>query len=178
MKKNLLVYLYGATIILQGVFLLFSKHFTFNATKYILGIAVIIGAILALVTAFARQRKQVQFAYHEMHALAMFVYGISVLVFANTVEVLSYLTAFLLFFYAFSEVIFCNWLFNLGNKVKLKILFIRVVLGIMVGIGTIVLMNYYTVNKSIVMGGYGILFAIIGLNILLYQPIMKVLNEP
>jgi hypothetical protein len=34
-------------------------------------------------------------------------------------------------------------------------------------------MTYYAINKEMVMQGYGILFAIIGLNILLYVPIMK-----
>jgi uncharacterized membrane protein HdeD (DUF308 family) len=179
MKNNFLVYLYGTIIILEGVFLLFSKHFTFNTTKYTLGIALIIGAMLALVTAFTRQRKQVQFAYHEMHAIAMLVYGISVLLFADTIEILSYLTAFSFFFYTFSEILFCNWLFNLGNIVKFKILFIRVFLGLIVGIGAIVLMQYYTLDKTIVMESYGILFAVIGLNLLLYQPVIKTseLNE-
>jgi uncharacterized membrane protein HdeD (DUF308 family) len=173
MNKSLFVSFYGAIIIVESVFLLFSKFFTFNTTKYILGIALLIGAILAIVTALYRKRKQVQFAYHEMHALAMFVYGISVLLFASTIEILSYLTAFLLFFYAFSEIIFCSWLFHLKNRVKFNILFIRVFLGLMVGIGTIVVMTYYAINKEMVMQGYGILFAIIGLNILLYVPIMK-----
>jgi uncharacterized membrane protein HdeD (DUF308 family) len=179
MKKNLIVYLYGAIIILEGIFLLFSKYFTFNTTKYTLGIALVIGAMLALVTAFTYQRKQVQFAYHEMHALTILVYGISVLLFATTIEILIYLTAFLITFYAFSEIIFGLWLFNLKNKVKINILFIRLFLGLMVGIGTIILMKYYSLNKTIVMEGYGILFVIIGVSLLLYQPIMKTkaLNE-
>ena len=173
MKKNIFIYLYGAIIIMEGVFLLFSKHFTFNTIKYSLGIALIMGAFLALVSTFSSQRKQVQLAYHEMHALAMFVYGLSVLLFANTIDILSYLSAFLFFFYAFSEIIFCNWLFNLGEKVKFKIFFIRVSLGLMVGIGTLIIMKYYILNKTEVMQGFGILFAIIGINIFLSEPIMK-----
>jgi len=173
MKQNVLLYIYGAIIVLEGVFLLFSKNFTFSVTRYTLGIALVIGAVLALATAFSSQRKQVQFAYHEMHALSMFVYGISVLLFASSIEILGYLTAFLLFFYAFSEVIFCSWIFNLLNSVEVKILLIRVFLALVVGIGTVVLMNYDTVNEKLFIEGYGILFGIMGINTLLYHPIMK-----
>jgi|UPI00047A274B hypothetical protein len=68
---------------------------------------------------------------------------------------------------------FCNWLFNLENKVQFKILFIRLFLGLTVGIGTVVLMNYFILDKTIVMEGYGILLAAIDFNVLLYVPIMK-----
>jgi len=179
MKRNLFLYLYGAIIIFEGVFLVFSNHFTFHTTKYTLGIILITGAIIALMTAFTSQRKQVEFAYHEVHALAMFVYGVSVLLFVNDLDILSYLTAFLLFFYSISEIIFCSWLFNLANKVKFQILLIRVILGLAVGIGTVVFMNYFAINKTMVMQGFGILVAIIGINVMLYIPIMttKTINE-
>lgn len=172
-KKRFLVHLYGAVIILQGVFLLLSAYTTFSTTRYIVGIASIAGATFALITAYLRQKKQAQFAYHEMHALTMFVYGVSVLVFADTVEMLSCMTAFLLFFYAISEIAFCNWLFNLESTVKYKILFVRIFLGLLVGVGTIVLLNYDTISETIGVQGYGILFALIGVNVLLYEPIIK-----
>jgi uncharacterized membrane protein HdeD (DUF308 family) len=79
MKKNLPIYLYGSITILAGAFLLFSGNYTFQIIKITLGVSWIVGAIFAFISAFSRQRKQVQFAYHEMHALAMLVYGISLL---------------------------------------------------------------------------------------------------
>lgn len=172
MKNIFFIYIYGAIIILEGVFLLFSKNFTFNTTKYALGIGLIIGAILAITTAFTSQRKKVKLVYHEIHALAMFIYGISILLFANNVAIFTEITALFLLFYAFSEIIFCNLLFNLENKVKFNILFIRIFLGLVVGVGTIFSMSYSAIDKAIVMQGYGILFGIIGFNTLIYEPIM------
>lgn len=136
MKKYLPIYLYGLIIILVGIFLLVSENITFNLVKYGLGISLILVSIFAFITAFSRQRKQVQFAYHEKHALAMSVYGIVVLLFCNSFERLESVTAFLFIFYAFSEIIFCNWLFNLEQKVVFKILAIRALLGLAIGIGT------------------------------------------
>jgi uncharacterized membrane protein HdeD (DUF308 family) len=169
MKKYIPIYLYGTIIILQGIFLLFSKDSSFHLIKYSLGISLIFGAVIAFISAFSRKRRQVQFAYHEMHAIAMLVYGLSVLFFSRTLADLTYITAFLLIFYAFSEVIFCNWIYNLGQKVLFKIVLVRVFLGFIVGMGALVAMNLEDIQFEIL----GILFIMVGINIILYVPIMK-----
>lgn len=170
MKKYFPIYLYGAIIILEGIFLLFVKNNDFNFIQSSTGILLTIAAIVAFVAAFSHKRKQVQFAYHEMHALAMLVYGISVLLFCNNIESFISYSAFLFIFYMFSEIILCSWLFNLGQKVEYTIIIIRVILGLVVGIGTIVIMNLTTFQLE----GFGILFILVGLNLVLYVPVMKV----
>lgn len=169
MKKHLPIYLYGSIIILMGVFLLFLENSSFHITKITLGISLIVGAIFAFITAFSRQRQQVQFAYHEMHALAMLVYGISLILLCNSIEKLIAFTAFLFIFYAFSEIIFCNWLFNLAQKVVFRIIAIRALLGLTIGIGTVVAMNYTEFTIQI----FGAMFILVGINIILYVPVMK-----
>lgn len=169
MKKHIFLYLYGIIIILVGIFLFFSKNIPFKTTNLIMGITLTVGAILAFMTALSRQKKHVQFAYHEMHALAMLVYGVSVLVFCDTFEKLISFTAFLLIFYSFSELIFCNWLFELKQKVIYKIIIIRLLLGFGIGIGTIVAMNFSDITLEV----FGVLFIIVGINIIFYVPIMK-----
>jgi hypothetical protein len=169
MKNYLPIYSYGTIIILVGGFLLFSKNSPFSMIQLTTGIFLIIGAVLAYISSFSRQRKHVQFAYHEMHALAMLVYGISILLFCHNLEMLISFTAFLLIFYSFSEIIFCNWLFNLGRKVLFKIIIIRLLLGLVIGIGTIVAMNF----PEVTLQGFGILFISVGINITLYVPVLK-----
>lgn len=169
MKKYIPIYLYGSIIILAGIFLFFSENITFNVIKFTLGITLIVGTIFAVITAFSRQRKQVQFAYHEMHALAMLTYGVYVLLLCNSLEELIWVTAFLLFFYAFSEIIFCSWLFNLAQKVLFKIVAIRALVGFTIGVGTVLAMNYTKFNLQL----FGALFILVGINILFYVPVMK-----
>jgi len=170
MKKHLPIYLYGTIIILAGAFLLFSANNSFPIIKLTLGIGLTAGAIFAFVAAFMRQRQQVQFAYHEMHALAMLAYGITLVLFCNSLEQLIEFTAFLFIFYAFSEIIFCNWLFNLKQKVVIKIVAVRALLGLVIGIGTIVAMNYpdFTLRQ------FGVLFILVGINVICYVPVMRV----
>jgi uncharacterized membrane protein HdeD (DUF308 family) len=169
MKKYLPIYIYGTLIILEGIFLLFSYYVEFTAIRYPLGTMVTAAGIFAFLAAFSRERKQVQFAYHEMHAIAMLVYGVSVLGFGDTYEKITSFTAFLLIFYAFSEIIFCNWLFNLKQKVVMNIVISRAVIGLVTGIGTVVAMYPSKFSLEI----FGVLFILVGINIILYIPVMR-----
>jgi uncharacterized membrane protein HdeD (DUF308 family) len=169
MKKNIPIYLYGSIIILVGLFLLFSKTTPVLTIKTTIGVSLIVGAIFAFFTAFNRVRQQVQFNYHEMHALAMMVYGLSLLLLCNSYERLIAFTSFLFLFYAFSEIIFCNWLFNLGQKISFRIIALRAFLGLAIGLGTVVAINHTELTIQV----FGILFILVGTNIIFYIPVMK-----
>jgi uncharacterized membrane protein HdeD (DUF308 family) len=169
MNKQLSIYLYGIIIILAGLFQLFSKDSSFNSIRMTLGITFTVGAAFAFITAFMRKKRHVQFAYHELHAITMLVYGISILLICNTFKDLQLLTAFLLVFYSFSEIIFCIWLFDLKQKAIYKIIAVRFLLGLLIGIGTVVAINFTDITFEV----FGLLFIMIGINIVLYAPIMK-----
>jgi uncharacterized membrane protein HdeD (DUF308 family) len=169
MNKYLSISLYGYTLMISGVVLFFTENSNFEQTKTIIGIGLIIGALLAIISAFSSQRKQVQFAYHEMHALTMLVYSVTILVFVNSLENLISLSTFLFVFYTFSEIIFCNWLFNLTKNINYKVLIVRLLIAVIVGFGSIITIFYPNWTFEI----FGLLFILIGLNIMLYIPIMK-----
>ena len=169
MKKQLPIYLYGAISILVGIFLLFSADRSFNNIKLTLGISLTIGALFSFISAWSSRKSNVEFAYHEMHALAMIVYGAYILFFCKSLEMLTSLTAFLFFFYAFSEIIFCNRVFELASRVINKIVIVRLLLALAIGVGTMLAMN----ASEITLEGFGILFVLVGINIILYAPVMK-----
>jgi hypothetical protein len=169
MKRHIPIYLYGAVIIIEGIFLLVSNDILFDSIKLAIGIPLTVAAILAFVAAIPMPKKQVQSAYHTLHALIMLGYGISVLFFCKTYEMLLFMTSLLFIFYSFSEIIFCGWLFNMGNKIVTKIIAIRLLLGLAIGLGTVILMYYPTFRIE----GYGILFIVIGINFMLYAPVMN-----
>jgi hypothetical protein len=157
----------------EGAVLLLADESHFETLKLTLGIGLTLGSILALLTAFSRQRKPVQFAYHEIHAFTMLVYGLYTLIFCKSLENLTNVTAFLSLFYAFKEIIFCNWLFNIGQKVLFKILLFRLALGLLTGLGTFIALYYQYMNIEWTMKGFGIIFMFIGLNVVLYVPLIK-----
>jgi uncharacterized membrane protein HdeD (DUF308 family) len=169
MKKYLTIYLYGAVIVLGGLFLLFSGRMSIMTMRLVLGIVLTLAAGIAFVAAFFRRKQQVQLAYHELHALALLIYGVLILFFANSFEHLISITSFLFFFYALSEIIFSNWIFNGGKKVNYRVVFVRVLLGLVIGFGTVTGMNFTEYTREI----FGVLFVIIGINIVFYVPVLK-----
>lgn len=171
--KKIPLFLCGVVLIYAGLFLFFLVYFIFHNVKLILDIMLIIGAIVAFYRALSRQRKQVELSYHEIRAFAALAYGILVLVFINTLKILFYFLSFLTFFYAFSKIIFCTWLLNLGQKMVYKITFVPIILGLIISIGTILMMYHNTISDKIAIKGFGELFTIIGVNILLYTLMMR-----
>jgi hypothetical protein len=172
MKKHVPIYFYSTIIIGVGIFLLNAENSTIAFAKMVLGLSLITGSIFAFITAYSRENKQVQFTYHQMHAFAMLVYGVSILLVGNNKGNLISLTAFLCFFYAFSEIIFSNWLFNLAQKKVRKIVLTRVFLGLFIGIGTVFALNFTQQSLAI----FGFLFILIGVNCLFYIPVMKTIE--
>lgn len=169
MNQRLSIILYGSILILAGVFLLISTFLSFDTLRLVLGICLTLGAIFSFISAFGSRKNKASFAYHEIHALAFLGYSVSSFLFSDSLETLIPITAFLFIFYSFSEIIFCLRLYDLQSKILIKIVIIRSVLALAVGIGTIVALNFseYTLE------GFGILFIIVGINIALYVPIIK-----
>ena len=170
MNKHLPIYLYGTILVFVGFFLIFSERLPFQIIRITLGISSIVGAVFAFISALARNRQQVAFSYHEMHALAMLVFGISILLFCDTFEKIVPFTAFLFLFYAVSELIFSNWLFNLKQKIVFSVLATRVILGLLIGIGTVIALSYAKVTIQL----FGVMFILVGINVIMYVQVMKV----
>lgn len=163
------LYVYGGITIAAGLVLGFLNSAPFTTLKLTLGFTLVAGAIFAFATGFQSRRSEVKFAYHELHALAMMVYGVSIMLFCDSIESLLFFTAFLFLFYALSEIILSSWLFNMGKKVSLKVLALRVVLGVFLGLGTVIAMN----DTSVAIEVFSVLFALAGINVLLYVPSIK-----
>jgi len=169
MKNYFAIYTYGAIIILAGLFLLFSENSAFSVVRLTAGIALTIGALFAFLSAMSRMKKQVQFAYHEMHSMAILAYGLSLVLFCSNFEQFMSFTTFLFIFYAVSEITFCTWLFNLKQRTVHKIVIIRLLLGLVIGLGTVVTMNF----TDHVLFIFGTFFILSGINIMLYVPVIK-----
>ena len=76
MKNYFTIYLYGFILFAVGIFIINSEYLALARIRTTLGVSLSIGAILAFSSAYQKPKKQVQVAYHEIHAIAMLVYGI------------------------------------------------------------------------------------------------------
>jgi uncharacterized membrane protein HdeD (DUF308 family) len=169
MNKLIPIYIYGIVIILQGIFILLFQQLDFQFIKWVIGVSSVLAALLALIAAFYRREKQVQLAYHELHSLMLLIYGIVLLYFCNSLDRLIFTTILLFLFYSVSEIVFCNWLFNLSSKLGFKVLFVRLIIGLFTGMGAVWALALSEQPMLIL----GALFMLVGVNIVMYVPIVK-----
>ncbi len=165
--------MHGLLIVASGILTIVFQNESYTFIKYMLFGSLLISAIFGFIAMAKRTKQQVQFAYHELHTLTIVIYAFALLLFGNSFERLTYFTAFLFIFYAFSEIIFCFWLLNIHGRVNLKTLITRFLLGLICGLGTVTVLSYPEWKENLKLIGYGVIFIIIGINIILHKPIMK-----
>ncbi len=170
MKKYLPVGIYGLLIVCAGIFLIVSKNYNADTTRLSVSSFLISAAVLAFLPTLLKYKEDVQVKYHALHAFAMMFTGLGILFFAHTAGGFIAWLSFLLFYYAVSELIFCNWLFNLREKIDLRVLTIRIAIAFVVGFGTVVSLS----RPSGTLVLFGALLIIVGLNLVFYHAIMKI----
>jgi uncharacterized membrane protein HdeD (DUF308 family) len=173
LERQISLYIYGLIIILMGIFFMFSEQFSIKEITIIIGILAVTGAFFAFLTALSNPKKRIELAYHEIHAFSMIIYGGYIIFFSSTLDSLIGSTVFLFIFYMFSEIAFCISIFNKGQKVLYKIMVIRLVLGLFAGIAAVRILNFESIYDVSVLIAIGIIFIVLGTNILIYVPILK-----
>lgn len=177
-RKEISLLLNGSFILLTGLMLLFLQNASLEWVKYTVAGLMLTAAFFALITAMNRNKQNVQFAYHEMHALSIFVYAVAVLFFCPSFSRFNYFTSSLLLFYTFSEITFAFWLFNLKKDINPGVVIVRLALGLLVGVGPVILLAHTASTNEVKLMSIGVFFILIGVNILLYKPVMKAFQIP
>lgn len=178
MNKQQTLYLYGFLVILTGILIIGLRAESIHLLKCVMACCLIPAALLAFGTALKSKNSRVQFAYHELHALALVVYAGLMLTYCEDFECFIYLTTFFFVFYTFSEMVFAAWLFNLNPVLVYQIALTRILFGFVIGIGAIAILYHPDLTQSERLMGYGIIFIILGINILFYKRVMKTFDLP
>jgi hypothetical protein len=173
MNKKLFLYLQGSLLLLAGIMLVFLQNQPYDSVNSLLLICLIPSAFFGLIAAIKSFRLKIQFFYQEIHTLSLTVFAITLFLFARDFEWLNDITTFFIMFYTFSEITFCNWLFNLPDRIDSKILIVRISLALFCGIGAVVIYSYSAINQNLKLVGFGVIFIAIGINILLFKPVIK-----
>lgn len=168
-KEIVPVYLYSYAIMFAGLSLAFITETNFHWIKPIVGILTLIGSAIAFFTAISRHKRRVEFVYHEIHALSFLIFGNSLLFLCDNMKDLSLIISYLLFIYAFSEIVFCNLLYNLGQRAVIRTVGIRLTIAIIVGVGAVAAISFRESSFLI----FAFLLVLIGVNVIFYVPILK-----
>jgi hypothetical protein len=172
MPRKLSLFLSGMFIIIPGLLLIVLHPAPFETIRFTLIAALVPATILGILTSIKRYREHVQFVYQEIHTIGLLIYVIAIAAFCYSFENLNKYSIFLFMFYAVSEIIFCSLLFNLKGKVIINSLIIRIALSFIIGIGATIIVSTQEILQTTKLIGFGVVFALMGINALLYQPIM------
>jgi hypothetical protein len=172
MSRKISLFLSGMFILIPGILLIVLHPAPFETIRYVLIASLVPATILGILTAIKRYREHLQFVYQEVHTIGLLVYVLAIITFCYSFENLNKYSVFLFMYYAVSEIIFCSLLFNLKGKVILNSLIIRIPLSFIIGVGTTIIVSTQDILQTTKLIGFGVVFALMGINALLYQPIM------
>jgi hypothetical protein len=176
MFKYQSISLYGFSVILAGISLLIKSGANIETHSFIVAVFILVSALIAGFVALKISANKVQSRYHTLHAVGLLFYAILLFFYKKTISDFSDITALFFIFYGFSEILFCFWLFNLQAKISVGQLIIRLTLGLVFFLSSILMIGLRHPYQSIELISAGIVFVIIGIEVILTTPIVTKLN--
>lgn len=171
MTKSQSLFIYGASIIASGiVFFIFQMHQLFPIYP-ILIMLLSIGFVFALITSLKNGHQMVSRLYHLIHAIAFGLFLGALIVVENTFSNIVNCSSLFFLVYGLTELMFCFQLLNKKMNLKPNILFIRIALGFIISLGSVLFVSSYDSYQDFALIGYGVLFLITGISILLFTTI-------
>ncbi len=171
MTKSQSLFIYGTSIIAAGiVFFIFQMNAEFPIYP-ILIMLMSIGFVFALITSLKNGHQMVSRLYHLIHAIAFGLYLVSLIVIENTFTNIVNVSSLFFLIYGLTELMFCFQLLNKKLNLKPNILFFRIVLGFIISLGSVVFVSVFDSYQDFSLVGYGTLFLITGISILLFTTI-------
>jgi hypothetical protein len=164
-------------IVLAGISLLIRSDSNIEIHAKIVAVAILVSAIVAGIVVLKTKINKIQSRYHSLHAVGLLLYGIAIIFYKKTNSDFSDLTALFFIFYGLSEIIFCFSLFNLKAQISVYQLIIRLTLGLLFFLSSTVMMGLRHPYQSIELVSAGIIFIIIGIEVVLTIPIVTKLKS-
>jgi hypothetical protein len=176
MFKNQSISIYGFMIILAGISLLIKSRTNIEIHTTLVSVFIFLSAIVAGWVALKTTANKVQSRYHTLHAIGLLFYAILLFFYKKSISDFSNITALFFIFYGFSEILFCFWLFNLQAKIKVSQLIIRLIMGLVFFLSSLLMIGLRHPYQSVELIRAGIIFIIIGIQVILTAPIVTRLN--
>jgi hypothetical protein len=140
--------------------------------------ALLLTSIVAFITAYKCHKLQVPLNYHLLHAICLAIYGFAIILYSESVESFLNISAFFILYYGISEIIFGLQLLMLKASVSFKIIAIRLVVGLIIGFGAVLILTTSFHSQIGAILGEGVVFIIMGLNLLISKTVLRQLEVP
>jgi hypothetical protein len=179
MTKYNALYLYAFLIIISGGVIVLLVEGPFELLKETFFITILLSAIFAGFTAFKCAPNQVPLNYHALHALGLFLYGLSFMMLAKDLSNLFQISIFYLLYYGLAELIFGLQMLLQKDKMLFRIIAIRLSIGFFIAlsaVGLFISIDKY-INLTQAFKVIGVLFMLSGVNLFFFKDVLKKLYQ-
>jgi len=144
--------------------------------QFIVGGGILLSAVFAFITSSKSRHLQTSLKYHRLHAAGLLLYALAVLFLATDTENFILITSFFLIYYGITEIIFSLQLLMIKEKLSLRRIVFRLVLGLLIAIGAVVIIvkSYVDQNQAILASG--IVLLVCGANIVIFKTLLQSLD--
>jgi hypothetical protein len=160
---------YAVLIILTGAVLMILAYIPGIAIKYCVSAGMALSALFAFLTAYKSRGLPQPLRYHILHAIGMLVYSAAILLWGYDVQHFFSITVLFLFYYGIAEMLFCVQLAALEKYVSIKVVLGRLIMGLLIAIGAILMFFTISVNTNTTLAIGGFVLAASGCSLLHFK---------
>ena len=169
--------IYAILILLVGVLVISLSFAPSQAIQYLVGFGMLLIGLFAAITTYKFKNFNVPYTYHLLHFVGFLIYGIALLFYGTSSERFLSITSFFLLYYGITEIIFSFELTMLKRKnINLKMVIYRLLIGLIIGIGSFIIIIITTSNHRGALLAAGVVFVFCGINLFLFKSIIKKLE--
>ncbi len=168
--------IYGLLITITGIFLFSLSYNPSRTIQYGVAGGMFLSSIFAFVTANKSKGSEVPLKFNWLLGLGMFAYALIILIYGSTFDRFITITMAFLLYFGIVEIIFGFGLMAYKKSISLQIIVWRMIIGLLMAIGAILILGIAVVDKNTSLLVAGTLIFLSGVNFIMLANALRKLD--
>jgi uncharacterized membrane protein HdeD (DUF308 family) len=173
MTRHQSLVMYGIIIVITGIIISSLAYNPSRVIQYIVATGLFLSAVFAFLTSYKSKSHSVQLKYHAFQGAGLLAYALTILIYANTLERFLNATVYFLLYFGVTEIMAALQLLTLSQKMNLRLIIFRAVVGFLTALGAILIMTTSYVNQNNALLGSGFAFIFGGTGFILFANLLR-----
>ena len=165
--------LYGFLISVTGIFLLLLSYQPSRIIQYNVAAGMFLSSFFAFVTANKSRGSEIPLKYNWLLGVGMFAYALAILIYGSTFNRFITISMAFLLYFGITEIIFGFGLMAYKKTISLQIIVSRMIIGLLMTIGAVLILGIAVVDKNTSLLVAGILIFLSGVNFIMLANAMR-----
>ena len=165
--------LYGFLISVTGIFLLLLSYQPSRIIQYNVAAGMFLSSFFAFVTANKSRGSEIPLKYNWLLGVGMFAYALAILIYGSTFNRFITISMAFLLYFGITEIIFGFGLMAYKKTISLQIIVSRMIIGLLMTIGAVLILGIAVVDKNTSLLVAGILIFLSGVNSIMLANAMR-----